>query len=133
MNDGRVYDQVLVTETRVAQAVPEAEQRLLGEIGVAVTVLAAHLAVKDRLLANVTRVRNRQLAAGGDVAEQNFCERATPLHTGVEALENGARATRTFGQHERLTADEHEHERLAGGGNGVDQPVLVAQQLEGGG
>ena len=106
--------QVRVPVLRVAQAVTERKERLLREVRIGVTMLAAHLAVEDRLLADVVGERDRELAGRVQLAEERLGERAAALHAGVEALEDGSGALHGLRQHERLAVHEHDDHRLAG-------------------
>jgi len=66
----------------------EGEERLLSEVGVAVAVLTAHLAVEHWLLADVDRERDRKLARRVQLAEQRLGEGAARLPCRNYSLED---------------------------------------------
>jgi hypothetical protein len=69
MKQGRAQLQVLIAKAGVRQPMTEWKERFLSQISVTVAVLATHLVVKQRLLADVTRIRDAELTARSSIAE----------------------------------------------------------------
>ncbi len=73
---------------------------------------------------------NRKLASGIYVSEENFRHGLTCFLAEVPALENGLRLFRKIADRDRAAVEKKRDDRFARCGDGVDQLILTADQVE---
>ena len=119
----RAQAQVRDLELAVAEPVAEHVLRVAArDVAVARVVLRRRVAratrvlvvVVDRHLADAARERDRQLAAGVDLAEHHVGDRVAGLDAGEPRLEDRRRVVDHAAERQRAAVEQHDHERLAG-------------------
>ncbi len=117
-------------EGRVAEAMPEREQRLALALDVLVEIGRGVAIVVDRQLAHGMRESDRQLATRIDLAEQHVGESVSTLLAQIPAFQERIGFLRQAVHGQRTAVDQQRDDRFAGGDQRLDQGVLVSEQAE---
>ena len=119
------------TERGIAQSEAECEQR--ATIVKQISAPGGRLVVVvGRNMADRPRDGDRKLAAGIDVSEEDFRHCPAGLLAEIPALENGRRLVGDVADRDRAAVEEKRDDRFSRGGDGVDQFILTADQVEAG-
>ena len=126
--------EVSVLDPGVAEAVPEREQRGAFLVPVpprlVLGLMGPGVGVDHRQLPDGPRPRERQLAAGRDVAEQQVRDRSAALRAGVPDVEDGRHVLGRPAQVEGSPVHDEQDDGRAGGRNGLEQLELAAGELQ---